>query len=96
MFVLNLACRDESLKAEVMGNLGAVFPKLYCVRVSGEVNDILYCLPCERPDLPDLEDGTLPKELSSDLRTLNKLINKAAINDELPDLVEAMEGLKAV
>ncbi|XP_064615984.1 LOW QUALITY PROTEIN: eEF1A lysine and N-terminal methyltransferase-like [Liolophura sinensis] len=96
VFVLNLACRDESLKTQVISDIQAVFPKLYCVSVSGEVNDILYCLPCERPDLPDLADETLPTELSNDLRTLNKLINKAAINDELPDLLEAMEGLKAL
>ncbi|XP_043555813.1 eEF1A lysine and N-terminal methyltransferase isoform X1 [Chiloscyllium plagiosum] len=43
LFILNLVCRDHSLKEKVMAAIKGVFPLVYLQKIEGEVNEILYC-----------------------------------------------------
>ncbi|XP_063056507.1 eEF1A lysine and N-terminal methyltransferase isoform X2 [Engraulis encrasicolus] len=44
VFMLNLVCRDSSLRQQVMTTVRGVFPRVYSRPIEGEVNDILFCL----------------------------------------------------
>ncbi|XP_068207837.1 eEF1A lysine and N-terminal methyltransferase isoform X1 [Palaemon carinicauda] len=43
ILILNLVCRDENLKAEVLGDVKAVFTSVLCQQIPEEVNCILLC-----------------------------------------------------
>ncbi|XP_067845854.1 eEF1A lysine and N-terminal methyltransferase [Heptranchias perlo] len=43
LFILNLVCRDCTLKEKVMVAIKEVFPLIYLQKIEGEVNEILYC-----------------------------------------------------
>ncbi|XP_078074203.1 eEF1A lysine and N-terminal methyltransferase isoform X2 [Mustelus asterias] len=43
LFILNLVCRDSTLKEKVMGVIKGIFPLIYLHKIEGEVNEILYC-----------------------------------------------------
>lgn len=45
VFVLNLVCRNTSLREQVVSDLRAVFPELYTIGIEGEVNEIVIALP---------------------------------------------------
>nr|XP_033816914.1 eEF1A lysine and N-terminal methyltransferase isoform X3 [Geotrypetes seraphini] len=43
IFVLNLVCRDSSLKEQVLAVLRELFPLVYVRKIEDEVNEILFC-----------------------------------------------------
>jgi len=45
VFLLNLVCRNASLRGEVLSDLRSVFPELYSIHIEGEVNEIVIALP---------------------------------------------------
>ena len=48
VFILNLVCRNTSLRDKVLSDLHTVFPELYSIRIEGEVNEIVIALPQPR------------------------------------------------
>ena len=48
VFILNLVCRNTSLRDKVSSDLHTVFPELYSIKIEGEVNEIVIALPQPR------------------------------------------------
>jgi hypothetical protein len=55
LFVLNLACRDSDLRAQVVGNVRAEFPFVVGYKIPEEVNEIV--LASRRKSQLHLDDG---------------------------------------
>ncbi|XP_034668300.1 eEF1A lysine and N-terminal methyltransferase homolog [Drosophila subobscura] len=48
LFMLNLVCRDETLKAEAMANLQKVFPAVCSYKLEEDINEVVYCANDEK------------------------------------------------
>ncbi|XP_041913396.1 eEF1A lysine and N-terminal methyltransferase [Alosa sapidissima] len=66
VFMLNLVCRDTSLRQKVMGTLREVFPRVFSRPIEGEVNDVLFCLREAGKD----KDTGVPVELKKAAKSL--------------------------
>ncbi|KAK6195955.1 hypothetical protein SNE40_001274 [Patella caerulea] len=92
IFVLNLVCRDEELKKELMTRIKTVFTSVYYVNIDDEVNDIVYALNQE-------SDAVCPsdkfiKTVQENVGTLNQFIKRNATKKSEINLLDAMEKLK--
>ena len=45
VFILNLVCRNTTLRDQVVSDLHTLFPELYSIGIEGEVNEIVIALP---------------------------------------------------
>lgn len=64
--MLNLVCRDTSLRQKVMGTLREVFSRVFSRPIEGEVNDVLFCLRETGKD----KDTGVPAELQKAAKSL--------------------------
>lgn len=70
VFMLNLVCRDSSLRAEVMKSVRQVFPRVFARAIEGEVNDVLFCLR----EAGKNKDTGIPAELKKAAKNLQGAI----------------------
>ena len=94
--MLNLVCRNQSLRESVITNLKSAFPHVYSRKIPDDVNEAIYALPGERTSPIELNsDGKVPKQLLDATRVLQEMVqsqSKAPARD-LPRLVTKLEGL---
>lgn len=88
VFVLNLVCRDEQLKAEVKQRVKKVFGTVICHHIEDEVNEILYALNKEN----SVDESELKTVWEKNCQLLNKLAKKKSVNNEI-DLVKEIENV---
>ncbi|XP_001356868.2 eEF1A lysine and N-terminal methyltransferase homolog [Drosophila pseudoobscura] len=48
LFMLNLVCRDETLKTEAIANLQKVFPAVCSYKLEEDINEVVYCANDEK------------------------------------------------
>ncbi|XP_042562006.1 eEF1A lysine and N-terminal methyltransferase [Clupea harengus] len=70
VFMLNLVCRDTSLRQKVMESVREVFPRVYSRSIEGEVNDVLFCLR----EAGKSKDTGVPEELKKAAKSLQGAI----------------------
>lgn len=67
IFVLNLVCRNESLKKGYMAFVRELFPFVYVYDVQEEVNTILFCFS----EAPNLNSKSLPPLVKQSIEWIN-------------------------
>jgi len=98
IFVLNLACRDPTLRSEILRDIQGVFQTVWSYNVPEEVNEILFCTDHEWPIKSKKVDKKHPAiEAFDKVNTHTKLLQKNCKKvEELLDLEEAVKQLKQV
>ncbi|EDO48242.1 predicted protein [Nematostella vectensis] len=89
VFVLNLACRDKQLKASVIEDIKASFPRVYLVDIDDDVNDVLFAKP--QPPAEPKQDLLVVRSSVDNLQKHGK--STGLWNGEC-DLCEMVEGLQ--
>lgn len=73
IFVLNLVCRDDTLKATIIETLSKMFPSAISYKLEDEVNEVVYCSKSVNVDLKKL--------LGEAMDTVNGCIKRKKLND---------------
>ncbi|EAT46630.1 AAEL002186-PA [Aedes aegypti] len=91
IFILNLVCRDDSLRGKVVDELKQVFKYVLSYKLEEDVNEIFYCA-----DNAALDSGAKWQEaMKRSAQEINALAKKFKLSrDDLVDLEEFVEGLK--
>lgn len=91
IFVLNLVCRDESLRGKVVDGLRQVFKYVMSYKLEEDVNEIFYCT-----DNNALSSGEKWQEaMKESAAEINSLAKKQKLSrEDLVDLAEFVHGLK--
>ncbi|KAG7260456.1 hypothetical protein CRUP_008807 [Coryphaenoides rupestris] len=63
VFMLNLACRDSTLRGAVVERLRGAFPRVFSRKIDGEVNEVLLC--CRGDGTPEGSSPSSPPPLPS-------------------------------
>lgn len=91
LFILNLVCRDEALRANALESLKKVFPSLCTYKLDEDINEVVYCTNNEK--LTNLKNWK--KFLSSSGRNLNAAVKTTKLNHEdMLDVTDFMNELK--
>lgn len=91
MFILNLVCRDDSLRQGVVDKLKKVFNYVLSYKLEEHVNEIFYCSDNATLNCADKWQEAM-KQSANDL---NGLAKKAKLSrDDLVDLEEFVQGLR--
>ncbi|XP_070531894.1 eEF1A lysine and N-terminal methyltransferase-like [Ptychodera flava] len=53
IFIVNLVCRDATLKSTVFKDLKSVFPRIYCKKIEDQVNEVVFALKDRTEDKPE-------------------------------------------
>jgi len=98
IFVLNLACRDSTLRSEIISDVQKVFTTVWSYKVPEEVNEILFCTDHEWALKTKKVDRKHPAieafdKVNTHTKGLQKSCN-ARNEEELLDLEEAIKQLK--
>lgn len=101
---MNLACRDASLRSQILKDIGAVFKTIWSYKVPEEVNEILFCTDHEWAIPAQAVKNTKKQkpaliEAFGKVNTHTKVIQKsvnARNEEELLDLDEAIKQLKLI
>lgn len=99
---MNLACRDASLRSQILKDIGDVFKTIWSYKVPEEVNEILFCTDHEwAPQQVKNTKKQRPAliEAFGKVNTHTKVIQKsvnARNEEELLDLDEAIKQLKLI
>ncbi|ELU00523.1 hypothetical protein CAPTEDRAFT_136807 [Capitella teleta] len=96
VLLLNLACRNQSIRTSIISQLKSVFQQVFVRKISGDVNECVYCT-CSRRNVPvecSTEAGLLPQSVQRSADELTKLIKgqSAGVNTGLV-LAEELQGL---
>lgn len=81
LFVLNLVCRDDELKATIISTLTRMFSIVIGYKLEDEVNEILFCSKSKAMDLKKL--------LRESIDLVNERIESLKLNDG--DMVDVKE-----
>lgn len=105
MFILNLVCRDEKLREQVLANLRQSFGSVCTYKLDEDVNEIVYCRDAAELTLKTwmhsfemaakmLNDRS--KERKRDGETQRKSVagTTAAIVEDVLEVQEFLENLK--
>ena len=105
--MINVVCRDEKLKNQVLQDIQKVFPFVYTKDFTDDVNTVLYALPSQ-PVLPDPGNKSdmggkkkgsvmdpLIRGLSANVTVLQKNIKDCNKTVNV-DLVEMLDGIKLI
>jgi len=95
---LNLACRDSTLRSEIISDVQKVFTTVWSYKVPEEVNEILFCTDHEWALKTKKVDRKHPAieafdKVNTHTKGLQKSCN-ARNEEELLDLEEAIKQLK--
>lgn len=91
IFILNLVCRDDTLRGKVVEELKQVFKYVLSYKLEEDVNEIFYCA-----DNAALNSGDKWQEaMKRSAQEINVLAKKFKLSRvDLVDLEEFVEGLK--
>ncbi|CAL4069158.1 unnamed protein product, partial [Meganyctiphanes norvegica] len=89
ILIINLACRDETLKSSILNEVKKVFGSIICQQIPEEVSSILFCR-LNRDQYSDDLIGTFERALTS---TNNFLKQKQGIEDDIIDIKESMKNI---
>lgn len=101
VFILNLVCRDEKLREQVLANLRISFQSVCTYKLDEDVNEIVYCR-----DANELTLKTWTQSFEAAAKLLNgrskqrkrdethKLTGTTAIVDDVFEVQEFLENLK--
>jgi len=82
LFILNLVCRDSSLRSDLMTTLSSVWSCVASSKLDQEVNEVIFATSD-----PSLQGPKLKKNLSSGFKLVNDHVKKAVkIKQDLIDL----------
>lgn len=88
IFILNLVCRDEKLRDQVLIDLKKTFSSVVSYKLDEDVNEILYCQNVEY-------DTTRWNEaMEKSAKHLNELLRKEQNYSEIIEVQEFLEQLK--
>ncbi|XP_052853485.1 eEF1A lysine and N-terminal methyltransferase homolog [Drosophila gunungcola] len=87
LFMLNLVCRDESLRSEALDNLHKVFPAVCSYKLDEDINEIVYCANDEKYKTVE----QWKKNLGTAGRGLNSAVKETKLASE--DALEVAEFL---
>ncbi|XP_061388923.1 eEF1A lysine and N-terminal methyltransferase homolog isoform X2 [Musca vetustissima] len=91
LFILNLVCRDDTLRDQTIGDLKTIFPSVCSYKLDEDVNEIIYCTNNEKFK----KLSVWKKCLGSSGRKLNDLTKKKKLcKDEVLDVTEFLSELK--
>ncbi|KAM7351156.1 eEF1A lysine and N-terminal methyltransferase homolog [Cochliomyia hominivorax] len=91
LFILNLVCRDETLRADALKSLKNVFPAICTYKLDQDINEVVYCTSNKK--LTNLKNWK--KILGSSGRNLNAAVKTKKLNeDEILDVADFMNDLK--
>uniref|UniRef100_A0A1I8MCI7 eEF1A lysine and N-terminal methyltransferase homolog n=1 Tax=Musca domestica TaxID=7370 RepID=A0A1I8MCI7_MUSDO len=91
LFILNLVCRDESLRDKTIDDLKTVFPSMCSYQLDEDVNEIVYC--ANNGKYKNL--AVWKKCLGTSGQTLNQAAKKKKLcRDEVLDVTEFLSELK--
>lgn len=96
LFMLNLVCRDSSLRKSVLERVQAVFPRVFSRGIEGEVNEVLLCC---RSAGDGHKPHTVPHTLQQTANDLQKtLCNKILTAPCVPqiDVTAMLNDLKVI
>ncbi|XP_066286326.1 eEF1A lysine and N-terminal methyltransferase-like isoform X1 [Branchiostoma lanceolatum] len=102
LFILNLSCRDMTLRASVVETVRSVFPRILSKKIEDEVNEILFCFPREKDVHESCDDGHMAEFSLEELGNLKEsvgVVEKVAKGcsqrwDPTLELTEQLDGLK--
>ncbi|XP_039591811.1 eEF1A lysine and N-terminal methyltransferase isoform X1 [Polypterus senegalus] len=85
IFVLNLVCRDPSLRGSVLAVLGDVFQKVLLRAIDEEVNEVLFCHKAEARPLAELPSAghALERHLRTPGKPWDASLSLAALLDKV-------------
>ncbi|XP_039483074.1 eEF1A lysine and N-terminal methyltransferase homolog [Drosophila santomea] len=87
LFMLNLVCRDESLRTEALDNLHKVFPAVCSYKLEEDINEIIYCANDEKYKTVE----QWKKNMGTAGRGLNSAVKETKLASE--DALEVAEFL---
>lgn len=91
LFMLNLVCRDETLRSEAIDNLHNVFPAVCTYKLDEDINEIVYCAN----DVKYKSVEQWKKSLGTAGRTLNSAVRDTKLASEDPlEVAEFLSDLK--
>eukprot|EP00058_Branchiostoma_floridae_P014709 XP_002600197.1 hypothetical protein BRAFLDRAFT_204501 [Branchiostoma floridae] len=104
LFILNLSCRNMTLRASVVETVKSIFPRILSKKIEDEVNEIVFCFPREK-DVHESGDAVGTTEVSleelGNLKESIRIVEKVAKGasqrwDQTLELTEQLDGLKLV
>lgn len=91
LFMLNLVCRDETLRAEAIANLQQVFLAVCCYKLDEDINEVIYC--ANNDEYKTIEQWK--KHMGSAARGLNSAVKTQKFtNKDMLDVTEFLGELK--
>ncbi|XP_023292079.2 eEF1A lysine and N-terminal methyltransferase homolog [Lucilia cuprina] len=91
LFILNLVCRDETLRANALESMKKVFPSICTYKLDEDINEVVYCT--NNSKLTNLKNWK--KLMGSAGRNLNTAVKSKKLNvDDMLDVTEFMNDLK--
>ncbi|XP_007239581.2 eEF1A lysine and N-terminal methyltransferase [Astyanax mexicanus] len=91
IFMLNLVCRDSSLRLSVMDRLQAVFHSVFSRPIEGEVNEVLLC---SRAGSGGDKPSDFPQELQQAAKTLQGALRNSSQNAPCNPQIDISSMLK--
>lgn len=88
IFVLNLVCRDEKLRDQVLNDLKKTFKSVVSYKLDEDVNEILYCQNVE------YDSKRWCDAMEKSAKHLNELLKKEQNYSEIIEVQEFLEQLK--
>ena len=85
--MINVACRDETLKGSVIADIKSVFPAVYSQAIVDEVNEVVFAFPRSL-------EGDAQTDLSSSLHVLQRAAQSQSKGAEVPKLTDMLDKLK--
>ena len=89
MFVLNLVCRDQNLKKEVISRVKSLFSCVYIRTIEDEVNEIVYAINCDG----EMGDKDIVTAASDHVKYMSKYMRQSK-RTSTSEIEEMLEGLK--
>ncbi|XP_057209464.1 eEF1A lysine and N-terminal methyltransferase isoform X2 [Triplophysa rosa] len=96
LFMLNLVCRDSSLRKSVLERVQAIFPRVFSRGIEGEVNEVLLCC---RSAGEGHKPHTVPHTLQQTANDLQKTLrnkNQTATCVPQIDITAMLNDLKVI
>lgn len=88
IFILNLVCRDEKLRDNVLHDLKKTFKTVVSYKLDEDVNEILYCQNIE------YDASKWNETMEKSAKHINDLLKKEENTSDSIDLNEFMQQLK--
>ncbi|XP_070531898.1 eEF1A lysine and N-terminal methyltransferase-like [Ptychodera flava] len=96
IFIVNLVCRDTTVKSTVFKDLKSVFPRIYCKKIEDQVNEVVFALKDRTDDKPEqlAVINKLCREKAGKLQTVAKQHTDSW--DSSMNLAEMIDNLQII